>query len=116
MAKNTVILVKQEGLGSVAPEDKDFGLEMFDRFLHALESQAKKPHAICLYTSGVKLACTGSPAIFGLKMIQGLNVRVLICKTCLEHYGLLDRVEVGEISNMVEISRALMEASHVVTV
>jgi hypothetical protein len=116
MSKNTIILVKQEGLGSVAPEDKSFGREMFDRFIHSLEGQTEKPRAICLYTLGVKLACAGSPAVSALKMIQELGVRVLLCQTCLQHYCLLDRVEVGELSNMTEISKLLMESDHVVTV
>jgi hypothetical protein len=116
MAKNVIILVRQEGLGSIAPEDKPFGLEMFDRFVHSLEGQSEKPRAICLYTLGVKLACAGSSTVFGLKMMQGIGVRILICRTCLEHFGLLDQVEVGEMSNMAEISRLLLEADHVVTI
>lgn len=116
MARNIVILVRQEGLGSVAPDDQPFSLEMFDRFIHSLEGQAAKPQAICLYTTGVKLACEGSKALFGLKMIQGLGVRILICKTCLEYFGLAEKVAVGEISNMVEISKLLMSADQVVTI
>src|SRR4030042_2651372 len=115
MAKNTVILVRQEGLGRVAPTDEPFGLEMFDRFIHSLEGQAVKPQAILFYTLGVKLACEGSHALFGLRMLAGMGVRILICKTCLEHYGLLDKVAIGEVSNMAEISNLLLEADHVVT-
>lgn len=37
MESKTVILVRQAGLGQTPPEDKQFGLEMFDRFLHTLE-------------------------------------------------------------------------------
>ena len=50
-----VLLVTREGLGHVEPADRQFGLEMFDRFLHALENQPVKPHSICFYTEGVKL-------------------------------------------------------------
>ena len=32
-----VLLVTREGLGHVDPNDKQFGLEMFDRLLHAWE-------------------------------------------------------------------------------
>lgn len=116
VAKNVVILVRQDGLGSVAPADAEFGLDMFDRFIHSLEGQPNKPQAICLYTQGVKLACEGSKAVFGLRMIQGMGVRILICKTCLDHYALVDQVAVGEVSSMAEISKLLMEADHVVTV
>ena len=114
--KNVVVLVRQEGLGSVASADREFGLDMFDRFLHSLESQASMPQAICLYTEGVKLAGEGSRAVFGLKMIQGMGARIIICQTCLERYGLLDKVAVGEVGNMAEISKVLLEADLVITV
>jgi hypothetical protein len=116
LAKNVVILVRQEGLGSVAVEDGEFGIDMFDRFLHALEGQPLKPAAICLYTAGVKLACAGSKAVFGLKMMAGMGVRIVSCRTCLDHYGLLDKVAAGETATMSDISRILMEADHVITV
>jgi hypothetical protein len=114
--KDVVVLVTKDGLGNVAPGDEAFGLEMFDLFIHSLEGQPDKPRTFCLYTQGVKLACEGSRAVFGLKMIEGMGVRILICKTCLEHFGLLDKVAVGEISNMAAISRCLMQCDHVVTV
>ena len=116
MAKDVVILVRQEGLGSVGATDAQFGLDMFDRFIHALEGQTVKPRAICLYTQGVKLACEGSKVLFGLKMICGMGVQIFICRTCLDHYGLLDKVAVGEVRGMSEIAQTLLEADHVITV
>ena len=62
------------------------------------------------------LACDGSKAVYGLKMLEGMGVQILICKTCLEYYGLLDKVAVGEVRGMAEISKLLMEADHVVTI
>jgi hypothetical protein len=60
--KKLVVLVTQEDLGRVDPANHQFGVEMFDRFLHAVESQAVRPACICFYTNGVKLVCEGSPA------------------------------------------------------
>lgn len=39
MESKSVILVRQAGLGQTPAEDKQFGLDMFDRFLHTLEAQ-----------------------------------------------------------------------------
>jgi hypothetical protein len=116
VSKKTVILVRQEGLGSVAPADEQFGVDMFDRFLHSLEGLPAKPFAMCFYTQGVKLTCEGSKVLFGLEMMQGMGVRMLICKTCLDHFGLLEKVAVGEVRGMAEISSLLMEADHVISV
>jgi intracellular sulfur oxidation DsrE/DsrF family protein len=111
-----VLLVTREGLGHVDPTDRQFGLEMFDRFLHVLESQPVKPHAICFYTDGVRLVCEGSPALLGLRILQGQGVRLVACRTCLEHFRLTDKVAVGEVGGMNDIVGLLTEADSVVTV
>jgi DsrE/DsrF-like family len=116
MAKNVVVLVTREGLGTVPVEDRSFGLEMFDKFLHSLETQKILPRTFCLYTDGVKLVCEGSPALLGLKLLQGMGVRMVVCRTCLERFHLLEKVAVGEIGGMSEITELLLEADSVVTI
>ena len=114
--RKIVVLVTREGLGSVGPADRQFGLDMFDRLLHTLETQTVRPHVICFYTDGVKLVCEGSPALLGLKLLEGMGVRLVICKTCLEHFHLTDKVAVGEVGGMNEIVGLLTEADSVVSV
>lgn len=116
MAGGVVVLMTKAVLGTVAPEDAAFGAEMVDRFLHALEGAGPRPEAICLYTEGVRLAARGSPAELGLKLLAGQGVRVVACRTCLERYGLLDQVAVGEVGTMKDIAGLLMGAHHVITV
>lgn len=114
--KKLVLLVTQEGLGRVDPADRQFGVEMFDRFLHALEGQAVRPTTICFYTNGVKLVCEGSPALLGLGLLHGMGVRLVVCRTCLEHFHIADKVKVGEVAGMNDIVALLSEADSVVTV
>ena len=116
MERNVVVLVRQNGLGVVRAEDQEFAAVMLERFLHTLESQPVKPKAICFYTEGVRLACTGSPVLFALKLIQGMGVRIVLCGTCLERFGLKESVEVGEVSGMNDIVPLLISADSVVTV
>ncbi len=116
MAQKTAVIVRQEGLGQVDPKARDFAVDMFDRFLHTLESQPVKPLAICFYTDGVKLTCEDSRAVPGLQLIEGMGVRLLICRTCLEYFGLMEKVTVGTVSTMAEIVKTLLEADSVITV
>ena len=111
-----VLLVTREGLGHVDADNRQFGLEMFDRLLHAWESQPVKPHAICFYTDGVKLVCHGSPALLGLKILQSQGVRLISCRTCLERFQLTEKVAVGEVGGMNNIVGLLVEADSVLTV
>lgn len=116
MTKTLVVLVTQDGLGHVDSGDRSFGVEMFDRFLHAFESQTVRPACICFYTNGVKLVCEGSPALLGLKLLQGMGVRLVACRTCLEHFKMVDKVAVGEVGGMNDIVALLADADSVVTV
>jgi len=89
---------------------------MFDRFLHALQSQPIKPHSICFYTHGVKLLCDGAAALLRLRILQGQSVRLVACRTCLERFLLTDEVAVGEVGGMNEIVGLLTDADSAVTV
>jgi intracellular sulfur oxidation DsrE/DsrF family protein len=114
--KKVVVLVRQEGLGQVAPQDRRFSLEMLDRFFHTLESQPIRPEAICFYTDGVKVLCEGSHLVPGLQILEGLGVRLVACKSCLEYFHLADKLAVGKVGGMNDIVKLLLEADHVITV
>ena len=43
-------------------------------------------------------------------------MEILACGTCLAHFGLKDAVETGRISNMYEITLALMKSTKVVSI
>ncbi len=86
---------------------------MLDKFLHTMEREDLRPHSICLYTDGVKLACEGSPVLLGLELLAGLGVKVLLCGTCVEKFELSERVKVGEIATMKDIVSCLHSADRV---
>ena len=113
--QDTVIVVTRCGLGTTAPEDAAFGGQMLDKFFHTVEKTGTRPRAICFYTEGVRCVVEGSPVLLGLQLLEGLGVRIVACGTCLEHYGLKDRVAVGEIGGMDAIV-ALLGDGRAVTV
>ena len=110
---STVIVIQKPGMGSVAPDQLEFASEMLESFLHNLEAAAVRPRAICFYTDGVRAACQGSAFLLGLQMLEGHGVEMLVCKTCLERFGLLDSLAVGKIATMKDIVACLSTASRV---
>jgi intracellular sulfur oxidation DsrE/DsrF family protein len=112
----TLILVTRQGLGTTAPEDAEFGLDMLDRFFHTLERQPEKPYAICFYTEGVKLLVPGSTVELGLKLLRKLGVRIVACQTCVNQYGLQDQLAVGEVGGLSDIVQLMSQADKVITV
>lgn len=112
----TVILVTRPGLGTTLPADADFGLEMLDKFFHTLERLADKPLAICFYTEGVKVLEQGSPVVLGLKLLESLGVSIVACQSCVNRYGLQDRIAVGRIGGMPDIVQLMNQADKVITI
>ena len=116
MAAKAVFIVTRTGLGITADGDAAFGSDMLDKLFHTLESPAHRPHAICFYTEGAKVTCAGSPHLVGLKLLEGLGVQLITCQTCLDYYGLTDRLAVGQMGGMVDIVTLMTDADRVVTV
>lgn len=112
--KESVVLISKPGLGTTRPEDSDFGREMMERFLHSLEKQVPRPRAICFYTEGVRVALKGGGFEMALGLLKGLGVRLVSCRTCLDHYGIADEEVLGEISGMDEIVHLMSHASKVI--
>ena len=72
------------------------------------------PERIFFLNSGVKLAVEGSPVLDDLRALSERGVTILACGTCLEFYGLKEKLAVGEITNMYAIAEALMGAGKAV--
>jgi hypothetical protein len=51
-----------------------------------------------------------------LKEYEKSGLKILVCGTCLNHFNLLDRKQVGETTNMLDIVTAMQLADKVVSV
>lgn len=94
--------------------DEDLGRILMKGFLYAMTEQEKVPEEIILYNRGVMLAVEGAESLEDLKTIRNSGSRIYACGTCLNHYGLMDRLAVGEVTNMYEITEKLMKARKVI--
>lgn len=108
----TVVLVPSDGMGS---GDDELGGILIRSFFHTLQEVEPSPDTIILLNSGVKLAVDGSPVLEDLEALVGKGVGVLACGTCLGHFGLRDKIVVGQVSNMYSIAETLLGAGKVVT-
>ena len=50
-----------------------------------------------------------------LKELESRGVRILTCGTCLNFYGLSEKLKVGEVTNMYEIVETMSKASLIVS-
>lgn len=111
--KNSVILVTRYGMGD-APEE--LRLKLIGSYLPLMNStDTLLPNAICFYADGVKLAVEGSPALESLRALEARGVRLILCGTCLNWFGLTDRLRVGIVGGMTDIIEAQRLADKVIT-
>jgi len=117
MTENTInqsvaLLITQDGMGSATIELQQ---KLMGVYLRLLVESETLPAAICFYTDGVKLVVEGSPVLEQLKSLEAKGVHLVICRTCLEYFGLEERVQVGVIGGMTDIIEAQWRAGKVVT-
>ena len=113
MDKNTVILFTRNGLGQ-GPQDLQTTL--VKKFLALQLESGSLPAKMLFYTEGVRLACAGSAVIDLLKQMEGRGVELVLCKTCLDYFGLTDTVQVGVVGGMGDILEAMQKAPKVISV
>ena len=66
------------------------------------------------YNGGATLTVEGSASLEDLKNLADQGVEILTCGTCLNYYGLADKLKVGDVTNMYVIAEKLTTADLVV--
>jgi selenium metabolism protein YedF len=107
-----VVCIKGEQMGEGDPE---LGVLLMETFVDNLKLQDQLPSHVVMYNGGVKLALKSSPVCSSLAELEELGTRIMLCGTCVDHYGIQFDIGVGMISNMVVITETLAAAGHVVT-
>ena len=94
--------------------DNELGEVLIKSFIFALTQQDELPDSILFYNGGVKLTCEGSPVLEDLNKLADAGVEIFSCGTCLKHYGIEDKLAVGEVTNMYVIVEKQMQAGIIV--
>ena len=106
-----VVAISSECMGS---GDDDLGHTLMKAFVFALTQQDVLPETLLFYNGGVKLTCEGSPVLDDLHTLAEAGTEILSCGTCLNHYGLTEKLAIGEVTNMYVIVEKQMGARVVV--
>ena len=98
------VLITGKTLGR---SDEELGEILVKGFLGALSQLALPPRTVALMNEGVKLALFDSSSCDHLKNLERKGTNILVCGTCVNHFGITDSVGAGVISTMFEIVEAL---------
>lgn len=94
--------------------DDELGTALMKAFVYALGQQETLPDTILCYNGGAKLTCEGAPSLEDLKAMAARGVEILTCGTCLNFYGLTEKLAVGSVTNMYAIVEKLAGADRIV--
>ena len=90
--------------------DDTLGKLLMKGFIYALSQQEQLPRTVLLYNGGAFLSCEGSDSVEDLRELEAQGVEILTCGTCLNHYGLEGKLQVGGVTNMYEIAERMTGA------
>jgi len=100
------VVVGSMGLGH---GDEKLGGILLANFLRLLGERDSLPDYVILWNEGVKLALEDSMWINHLRNLESKGVRIILCRTCIEYFGLEGKTVVGEIGNMAQIQEILLK-------
>ena len=109
-SRETVVYISSEVMGR---GDDGLGRTLMAVYLDTLSHFAPSLGTIIFVNAGVKLTVEDSPVLDSLRNLESAGVKILSCGTCLNHFGLKEKLKVGEISNMYSIIEAITKGKKV---
>ncbi|MEN8076485.1 sulfurtransferase-like selenium metabolism protein YedF [Clostridioides difficile] len=110
---NWSVFVNKDIIGS---GNEELGQSLMKMFLYTISEGEDLPKSILFMNGGVKVPTLNEQAIEHLKTLEDKGVELLVCGACLNFYGLEDKLSVGKISNMYDITNAMKDAAKVITI
>lgn len=107
-----LVLIAGDRLGQ---GDDRLGEQLMINYIKTLKEMGSDLWQIVFVNSGVKLTTGDSPVLPELREYQRQGVIVLACGTCLAHFGLTEKKQVGATTNMLDIVTATQLADKVIT-
>ena len=94
--------------------DPKLGTSLMKAFVLALTKQDQLPDTILCYNTGASLTCEGADTLEDLKLLESEGVTILTCGTCLDFYGLKEKLAVGGVTNMYDIVERMESAAQII--
>ena len=109
--KNRLVVISSKTMGE---GNDELGATLLKGFIYALTQQDELPDQMLFYNGGAFLTCEGSQSLEDLKMLEEQGVEIRTCGTCLNFYGISDKLQVGEVTNMYDIAERMTKADQII--
>lgn len=103
------------GKDYIGEGDHTLGRSLIQMFFYTLLESEDLPESILFMNAGVKLVVEDEQCIEHLSQLSKKGVAIIVCGTCLNFYGLAEKIQVGTVSNMYDIVSKMQAANKVIT-
>jgi selenium metabolism protein YedF len=110
--EGTVFFLKSYKLGE---PDRELGELLMKTFFQTIPDLDDLPSKIVFMHGSVKHTVKESATLDQVKKLEDLGIDIVVCGTCLDFYGLKEKLAAGRISNFFEIASILNSAGNTVT-
>ena len=108
---NTVVVVSSDRMGI---GNDELGKVLMKGFIFAVTQLDTLPKTMLFYNGGATLTAEGSDSLEDLKSLEAQGVEIMTCGTCLDYYGLKDKLAVGTVTNMYSIVETMAKAGKII--
>ena len=108
---NTVVVVSSDRMGS---GNDELGKVLIKGFIFAVTQLDTLPKTMLFYNGGATLTTEDSDSLEDLKSLEAQGVEIMTCGTCLDYYGLKDKLAVGTVTNRYSIVEPMANAGRIV--
>ena len=94
--------------------NEELGGVLIKGCIYAITQLEELPKKMIFYNGGAKLTCEGSDSLEDLKNLESQGVEIMTCGTCLDYYGLKEKLAVGTVTNMYSIVESMQQAGKII--
>ena len=110
MRNNTIVVISSDRMGN---GNDALGKVLIKGFIYAITQLDTLPKKMLFYNGGATLTAEGSASLEDLKHLEEQGVEILTCGTCLNYYGLSEKLQVGSVTNMYTIVEKMADADKI---
>lgn len=111
--KKIMVMVTTDRIGH---GDDELGAKLMAAFLKTLKEMSDDLWRLVFLNNGVKLTAENTENLASLRELEESGTVILVCGTCLDHFNLLEKKQVGETTNMLDIVTAMQLADKVINI
>ena len=111
--KKIMVMIATDRMGR---GDDELGRKLMINFIKTLKEMGPELWRLVFVNNGVKLTVEGANTLEDVRALADEGLQILVCGTCLDYFNLLDKKQVGDTTNMLDIVTAMQLADKVINI